>query len=69
METRTVHVPAISCHHCTATIQRELGEVAGVSGVEADVASKQVTVTWQPPATWRAILDLLDEIGYPAQEA
>ena len=65
METKTFQAPAIHCNHCTTAIQMELGELAGVTAVSADVDSKQVTVSWDQPATWAAIQDLLEEIGYP----
>lgn len=65
MEERSFTVPNISCGHCTATIQRELGELEGVTSVEADAASKQVKVRWQDPATWQKIEALLVEIEFP----
>ena len=46
----------------------EVGEVAGVTSVEADPASKMVTVTWDTPANWEQIKSLLVEINYPPQE-
>ncbi len=64
--TKTVNVPNISCGHCVATIQREVGEVEGVREVKADQASKQVTISWDPDATdWVAIETTLNEINYP----
>ena len=68
MEERTVRTPAMSCAHCVATIERELGELSGVESVHADLASKTVTVHWSAPATWEQIHDLLSEIGYPPEE-
>jgi len=68
METKTFTVPNISCHHCTNTIQNELGELAGVSEVQADVESKKVTVAWDAPASLEKILATLKEINYPAAE-
>jgi copper chaperone CopZ len=51
------------------TIKRELGELAGVTGVSGDVDSKMVTVEWESPATWDGIQSLLAEINYPPAEA
>ena len=65
MNTKTVSVPNISCGHCTHTIELEVGELAGVSSVKAEEASKQVTVAWSDPATWEQIEALLAEIDYP----
>lgn len=66
MTTRTFTVPNISCGHCTHTIEMELGELAGVKNVKAEMESKQVTVEWEAPATWEKIQALLQEINYPA---
>jgi len=65
MTTKTFLVPNISCGHCTHTIETELGELAGVDKVTADVESRQVTVEWVEPATWAQIESLLEEIDYP----
>jgi hypothetical protein len=43
----------------------EVGDLPGVQRVEADQASKRVTVEWIEPATWGEIEDLLEEINYP----
>ena len=66
MTTKTVDVPNISCGHCVMTIEREVGELAGVAGVKAEQGTKKVTVSWDPDATdWSAIEDLMKEINYP----
>ena len=67
MTKKTFIVPNISCGHCTRTIESELGELAGVTGVKAEAASKQVTVEWEEPATWDNIRALLEEINYPPE--
>ena len=69
MQTKTVSVPNITCGHCVMTIQREVGEVKGVSAVKADKDARQVTVSWDPAATdWAAIAATLKEINFPAVE-
>lgn len=68
MTTKTFTVPNISCGHCTHTIQMEVSELAGVDSVQADEATKQVTVEWGDPATWEQIRALLTEIDYPPAE-
>lgn len=69
MPSKTFEVPNISCHHCTMTIQREVGELDGVQRVQADVETRQVTVEWDTPASWEQIKALLTEINYPPAEA
>jgi copper chaperone CopZ len=65
METRTFVAPNISCAHCVQTIARELKALEGVREVHGDVATRQVTVSFEPPATWDRIVAVLHEIGYP----
>lgn len=67
MESKTFTVPNISCGHCTRTIETEVADLAGVSSVQADQASKQVTVQWEAPASWPQIQALLQEINYPPE--
>ena len=65
---KTVHIPSISCGHCVATIQRELGMIDGVVAASGDADTRMVTVEWNDPADWPAIADVLEEIGYPPGE-
>ena len=65
MTTVTYTVPAISCAHCTHTIEMEVGELQGVQSVKADVNTKNVTITFGTPATEESIKALLAEIEYP----
>ena len=64
MATKTFTVPNISCGHCTHTIEMELGDMTGVTNVVAGQENKQVTVSWEEPATWEKIQALLQEINY-----
>ena len=69
MTSKTVSVPGISCGHCVMTIEREVGELEGVSDVKAEQATKKVTVSWDPDATqWEAIEGLMQEINYAPSE-
>ncbi len=67
MITVKYYIPNISCQHCVNTIQRELSALEGVKTVLADVNSKEVTVTFDPPANEEAIKELLAEINYPVE--
>jgi copper chaperone len=65
METIRLNVPNISCDHCVTTIQRVVGELAGVIGVRADASTKLVDVTFRAPATRERIVAVMTEWGYP----
>ena len=67
MAEKTVNIPDISCGHCLATVKREASEIAGVTSVEGDVATKQVTIKWDSPAQWEQIEAALKDAGYPPQ--
>lgn len=70
MPETTVHVPGISCGHCVSTIESELGSLAGVTAVSANLDSKDVTVTWDDGGvSLEGIRARLDDIGYPVEEA
>ena len=68
METKKISIPNISCGHCVMTIKNELSELKGVSKVEGDPNTKEITVDWEAPATFEQIKNHLKEINYPAAE-
>lgn len=65
MNSVTYTVPSIHCGHCVHTIQMELGELDGVKTVNANMATKQVTVEYLAPASPEKIEKLMAEIDYP----
>lgn len=67
MTTVTYTVPAISCGHCTHTIESEVGEMKGVQAVKADQSTKKVQITFDAPASEETIKALLAEINYPVE--
>jgi copper chaperone len=67
MTTVTYIVPAISCGHCTHTIETEVGELKGVQSVKAAIDTKKVEITFEAPASEEMIKALLTEINYPAE--
>ena len=65
METRTFEVPNIGCDACISQIKAKLGQLAGVTQVEGDRATRIITVQWQEPSSWPLIKHRLIEIDYP----
>jgi copper chaperone len=59
---RTYSVPDISCGHCKAAIEGEVGKLDGVTLVEVDVDARSVTVDGTAPDD--AIRAAIDEAGY-----
>ena len=68
MTTVIYSIPAISCGHCTHTIETEVGELQGVQSVKTDEATKKVEITFDTPASEQTIKALLAEINYPVDE-
>jgi len=68
MNEKEIRIPNITCGHCVANIKRELEELDGVTMVDGDPETKNVTVKWGDPASWETISETLSEIGYPAKE-
>ena len=60
-------VPDMSCNHCKATIEAALGSVPETGAVTVDLTTRQVEVTG--PAPVDALIQALDQAGYPASVA
>ncbi|MDZ4087539.1 MAG: heavy metal-associated domain-containing protein [Tabrizicola sp.] len=60
-------VPDMSCNHCKATIEAALGSVPETGTVTVDLTTRQVEVTG--PAPVDALIQALDQAGYPASVA
>jgi len=68
MATKTLKVPNISCEHCIKTIKREVGVLPGISSVEGEVETKEVTVVYEGEGALERAIETLKEIGYPPAE-
>ena len=64
MTVRTVTVTGMTCDHCVRAVQGELTKLDGVSDVEVDLASGQVTITSDGPVADEAVAAAVDEAGY-----
>ena len=65
---QTYAVPGMTCDHCKAAVAEEVGEIAGVTAVDVDLATKLVGVHGHDvdPA---AVVAAIDEAGYEAVAA
>ncbi|MFE0588522.1 heavy-metal-associated domain-containing protein [Micromonospora echinospora] len=64
MTTRTYQVQGMTCGHCVSAVSSELGAVAGVTDVQVDLASGQVTVTSDAPLETETVHAAVDEAGF-----
>jgi copper chaperone CopZ len=44
-----------------------VSDLDGVKSVDASLDQKKVTITFDPPATEKGLVDLLTEINYPPE--
>ncbi|MEO3776689.1 copper ion binding protein [Micromonospora sp. B11E3] len=64
MVTTTYQVQGMTCGHCVNAVSAEVGAIEGVSEVQVDLASGQVTVTSERPLDTDAVRAAVDEAGY-----
>jgi copper ion binding protein len=61
--THTYTVAGMTCSHCVASVREEVGEVAGVTAVEVELASGRLAVTGEA-VDEAAIREAVAEAGY-----
>jgi copper chaperone CopZ len=66
--TSTYAVAGMTCEHCVRSVTEEVSEVAGVTGVEVDLASGIVTVTGDDVVDDAAVRTAVAEAGYQVVE-
>ncbi|MEU6133345.1 heavy-metal-associated domain-containing protein [Nocardioides sp. NPDC047086] len=64
MSTQNFTVVGMTCGHCVASVTEEVTEIAGVSDVDVDLASGNVTITASEPISDDAIRAAVEEAGY-----
>lgn len=57
-------VTGMTCGHCVASVTEEVSEVVGVSNVDVDLASGQMTVTGDAELDDAAIRAAVAEAGF-----
>ncbi|MBW3664742.1 MAG: cation transporter [Actinobacteria bacterium] len=65
--TRTYSVPGVSCGHCQAAVEGEVGKLAGISSVRVDLDTKTVTIEGDAPED--EVIAAIDEAGYDVADA
>lgn len=62
--TSTFHVQGMTCGHCVSSVQSEVSTVEGVTAVDVDLATGQVTVTSDTPIDAGAVTAAVEQAGY-----
>ncbi|MEV4165274.1 heavy-metal-associated domain-containing protein [Nonomuraea dietziae] len=64
MATAAYIVKGMTCGHCVSSVKEEVGEVAGVTGVEVDLATGSLTVDSAAPIDQAEIAAAVEQAGY-----
>ncbi|GAA3021213.1 copper ion binding protein [Streptosporangium longisporum] len=68
MSVTTYTVTGMTCGHCVSSVKEEVGEVAGVTGVEVDLETGRVEVSGDAPED-AAVRAAIEEAGYQVASA
>jgi copper chaperone len=65
MESVTLNVDGMSCEHCVKAVNRAVGSLSGVSGVDVSLERNTVAVTFDPAkVTIDKIKGEIEDQGY-----
>lgn len=64
MSVNAYTVKGMTCEHCVNSVISELSAVPGVSDVQVDLTTGQVTVTGDGPIDVAAVRAAVDKAGY-----
>ena len=67
MEAINLSITGMTCSNCVKHVETALKGVAGVTGVEVDLAAGAAHVVGDFSKGTAALIDVLNEEGYPAQ--
>jgi copper chaperone len=62
--TATFTVQGMTCQHCVGSVRDEVSAIAGVQGVEVDLATGRVEITAERPVDPAAVRSAVEEAGY-----
>ena len=62
--TTTFQVQGMTCGHCVSSVQSEVSTIDGVTAVDVDLATGQLTVTSSTPVDPDAVRSAVEEAGY-----
>ena len=60
----TYTVSGMTCGHCVGSVKEEIGNIAGVTAVDVELASGRVVVTSDAPVSAADVVAAVDEAGY-----
>ncbi|MEU5994395.1 heavy-metal-associated domain-containing protein [Spirillospora sp. NPDC047418] len=67
MSTATYTVTGMTCGHCVSSVTEEVEQIAGVTAVDVDLETGNVTVTSEAPLDDAQVKGAVEEAGYQLQ--
>ena len=64
MSTATYTVTGMTCSHCAMSVTEEITQIPGVSNVDVDLGSGQVTISSDVVVDQTLVQDAVEEAGY-----
>ena len=64
MSTVTVTVTGMTCGHCASSVREEVGSISGVTAVDVDLGSGEVTIVSEQQVEHEAVKSAVEEAGY-----
>lgn len=64
MDTATYTVTGMTCSHCAMSVTEEITEIPGVSHVDVDLGSGQVTVSSDSALDRTQVQEAVEDAGY-----
>ncbi len=65
---KVISIEGMRCGHCTASVDKALREIAGVSDVTVDLAAKKAEVEAADTVTDEALRKAVDDLGFQVCE-
>ena len=62
-------VTGMTCGHCEMSVREEVGEIAGVTGIDASAQTGKLVVTASDEVDDAKVLAAVEEAGYQAERA
>lgn len=69
MSTTEYQVTGMTCGHCEMSVREEVGQIAGVDGIEVSAQTGKLVVTASAPLEDAAVVAAVSEAGYSAIRA
>lgn len=69
MSESTYTVAGMTCGHCVAAVNEEVGQIDGVTDVDVDLASGRLTVVSESPLDHESVRAAVEEAGYELVES